>query len=35
MTETMKFSIVDSSALLILIPIGSKYSTQDPVFKYP
>ena len=33
--QTMKFLIVEPSPLPILIPIVSKYSPQDPVFKYP
>ena len=33
--QTMKFLIVDPSPLPILIPLGSKYSLQDLVFKYP
>ena len=33
--QTMKFLIVEPSPLPILIPLGPKYSTQDPVFKYP
>ena len=32
MVRTMKFLIVE---LHILIPLGSKYLPQDPVFKYP
>ena len=35
MVQTMKFLIVEPSPLLILIPLGPKYSPQDPVFKYP
>ena len=31
----MEFLIVEPSPLLILIPLGPKYSPQDPVFKYP
>ena len=31
----MKFLIVEPSPLPILIPLGPKYSPQDPVFKYP
>ena len=31
----MKFLIVVSSPLPILIPLGPKYSPQDAVFKYP
>ena len=30
----MKFLIVEPSPLPILIPLGPKYSPQDPVFKY-
>ena len=30
----MKFLIVEISPLPILIPLGPKYSPQDPVFKY-
>ena len=30
----MKFLIVEPSPLPILIPLGPKYSSQDPVFKY-
>ena len=30
----MKFLTVESSPLPILIPLGPKYSPQDPVFKY-
>ena len=33
--QTMKFLIVEPSPLPILIPLGSKYLSQDPVFKYP
>ena len=29
----MKFLIVEPSPLPILIPLGPKYSPQDPVFK--
>ena len=29
----MKFLIVEPSSLPILIPLGTKYSAQDPVFK--
>ena len=29
----MKFFIVEPSPLPILIPLGPKYSPQDPVFK--
>ena len=35
MMQTMKFLIVKSSPLPIPIPLGPKYSPQDPVFKYP
>ena len=31
----MKFLIVEPSPLPILIPLGPKYSPQDPVLKYP
>ena len=31
----MKFLIVKSSPLPIRISLGPKYSSQDPVFKYP
>ena len=31
----MKFLIVEPFPLPILIPLGPKYSPQDPVFKYP
>ena len=31
----MKFLTVELSPLPILIPLGPKYSPQDPVFKYP
>ena len=31
----MKFLIVEPSPLPIIIPLGPKYSPQDPVFKYP
>ena len=31
----LKFLIVESSPLSIHIPLGPKYSPQDPVFKYP
>ena len=31
----MKFLIVGPSPLPIRIPLGPKYSPQDPVFKYP
>ena len=31
----MKLIVVEPSPLPILIPLGSKYSPQDPVFKYP
>ena len=31
----MKFLIVEPSLLPILIPLGTKYSHQDPVIKYP
>ena len=34
MVHTMKFLIVELSPLPILIPLGSKYPPQDPVFKY-
>ena len=30
----MKSLIVESSPLPILIPLGPKYSPQDPIFKY-
>ena len=30
-----KVLIVEPSPLPILIPPGPKYSSQDPVFKYP
>ena len=30
----MKFLIVEPSALPILIPLGPKYSPQDPVFTF-
>ena len=30
----MKFLIVEPSPLSILIPLGPKYSPQDPVLKY-
>ena len=33
MIQTMKFLIVEPFLLPILIPIGPKYSPQDPVFK--
>ena len=33
--QTMKFVIVKPSQLPNLIPLGPKYSLQDPVFKYP
>ena len=33
--QTMKFLIVEPSPLPILIPLGPKYSPQDPAFKYP
>ena len=33
--KTIKFLIIGPSPLPILIPLGSKYSPQDPVFKYP
>ena len=33
--QTMKFLFVETSPLTICIPLGSKYSPQDPVFKYP
>ena len=33
--QTMKFLIVETSPLPILILLGSKYSPQDPVSKYP
>ena len=29
----MKFLIVEPTSLPILIPLGPKYSPQDPVFK--
>ena len=32
--QTVKFLIVEPP-LPILIPLGLKYSPQDPVFKYP
>ena len=32
--QIMKFLIVEPSRLPNLIPLGSKYSPQDPVFKY-
>ena len=32
--QTMKFLVVEPSELPILIPVGPKYSPQDPVFKY-
>ena len=31
--QTMKFLIMESSSLSILIPLEPKYSTSDPVFK--
>ena len=31
----MKIPVVKSSPLPVLIPLGPKYSPQDPVFKYP
>ena len=31
----MKFLIEESTSLHILIPLGTKYRSQDPVFKYP
>ena len=31
----MKFLVVKPSPLPIRIPLGLKYSPQDPVFKYP
>ena len=31
----MKFPIMESSLILIVISNGPKYSPQDPVFKYP
>ena len=31
----MKFLIVEPSPLPIRIPIGPKYSPQDPILKYP
>ena len=34
MVQTMKLLIVEPSPLPILIPLGPKYSPQDPVFKY-
>ena len=33
--QTMKFLILLPSPLPILIPLWSKYSPHDPVFKYP
>ena len=30
----MKFFVVNPSPLSFLIPLGSEYSPQDPVFKY-
>jgi hypothetical protein len=34
LVQTMKFLVVKPSPLPIYIPLGSKYSPQDPVFKY-
>ena len=31
----MKFFVVEPYSLLIPIPLGPKYSPQDPVLKYP
>ena len=31
----MKYLIVEPSPLPIRIPLGPKYLSQDPVFKYP
>ena len=33
--QIMKFFIVKPSPLLILITLGSKFSPEDPVSKYP
>jgi hypothetical protein len=33
--QNMKVLIVESSPLSILIPLGPKYSPQDPIFKFP
>ena len=33
--QTMKYSTVKSSPLTVLIPLGPKYSPQDPVSKNP
>ena len=34
MVQTRKFLFDKPSPLAILIPLGPKYSPQDPVFKY-
>ena len=33
--KTMKFLIAEHSSLPIIIPLLSKYSPHDPVYKYP
>ena len=33
--QIMKLLIVETSPIPILIPLGTKYSNQDPVFKNP
>ena len=35
MVKTMKFLIVGPYLLPIRVPLGTKYSPQNPVFKYP
>ena len=35
MVQSIKFLIVEPSPLSIRMSLGSKYSPQDPVFKYP
>ena len=34
MVLTMKFLVVESSPITILIPLEPKYSHRDPIFKY-